>query len=63
MTRDYEPGLTQFLSLDGMATVRHCLAAEETKLVIKTLFMLMSYYSTARGEVKGQRSSVTTIYY
>jgi hsp70-interacting protein len=52
LTRDSESGTSQFVSLDGLSTVRHCLAAEDTKLVVKALFMLMSYYATAQGEVK-----------
>ena len=54
LTRESQSGLTRFISLDGMATLRRCLAAEEAKLTIKTLFMLSSYYSMSEGEVKGQ---------
>ena len=55
LTRDFDSGLRELLSQDGLTSVRHCLAAEEVKLVVKVLFMVMSYYSTAEGEVKGQQ--------
>jgi hsp70-interacting protein len=52
LTRGYDAGVIRLLSLDGMATLHLCLAAEDPKLVVKTLFMMMSFYSTAQGEVK-----------
>ena len=54
MTRSYTPGVERLLSLDRLATLRLCLGAEDTKMVVKTLFILMSYFSPAQGEVRGE---------
>ena len=55
LTRGYDKGVERLLSLgDGLATIRLCLAAENQRMVVKTLFLLMSYFSTTQGETKGQ---------
>ena len=55
LTRGYDKGVERLLSLgDGLATIRLCLAAENQKMVVKTLFLLMSYFSTTQGEAKGK---------
>ena len=47
LTREYESGLLEMLRLDGLPVLLHCLHSEVKKLVIKSLFMIMSYYSPA----------------
>ena len=61
LTRSYGPGVERLLSLDGLATLRLCLAAEDLKMVVKTLFLLTSYFSPSQGEVKGQIFKIVVI--
>ena len=54
LTRMFLPGLSELIKLDGISVLLHCMQSEVTKLVIKSIFLIMSYFSNTVENIPGK---------